>query len=81
MHGIEVQDTLDGSADHRGITSSLRVASSQMIWPGKALTSGTSWVVAVRAQAPQTPRSKGIRRQPMLPWYGPTTRSRGATTR
>ena len=37
--------------------------------------------MATRAAAPHTPRSKGISRQPTGPWYGPTRRSRGATTR
>lgn len=43
--------------------------------PGKAATSGTSCVVRLRAAAPQTPFEKGILKQPMLPWYGPTTSS------
>ena len=40
-------------------------------------------VDAVAAAAPQTPRPKAMRRQPSVPWYGPTTSSSalsGSTT-
>src|SRR5690606_1876 len=58
-----------------GTTSSDREAASQAMWPGKACTSSTRCVVPVRAAAPQTPRSSGIRTQAGRPWNGPTTSS------
>ena len=41
---------------------------SQAMWPGKRLTSSTTMVRRSRAAAPQTPREKGMRRQPSVPW-------------
>jgi hypothetical protein len=51
------------------------------MWPGKAFTSSTITVLPSRAAAPHTPRSNGIQRHPIVPWYGPTSSIRSATRR
>lgn len=51
-------------APKTGTTISDRVEAAQAMCPGKASTSGTTWVRRSRAAAPQTPRSKGMTRQP-----------------
>ena len=56
-----------------GTTISDREAESQAMWPGKAWTSGTSWISFVRATAPQTPLLRGISMQAVLPMKGPRT--------
>src|SRR5699024_837826 len=47
-------------ASTSGTTSSERDAASQAMWPEKALTSSTRWVVRVLAAVPHTPRPSGI---------------------
>src|SRR5690606_1542378 len=59
----------------RGTTTSERDAASQAMWSATALTSSTRWVSPLRAAAPQTPRSSGMRTQAGWPWNGPTTSS------
>ncbi len=58
-----------------GTTISERESASQAMWPGKACTSGTSWVVRVAAAVPHTPLPNAIRTHAGLPWNGPTTSS------
>ena len=75
--------TVRGGLIVTGTTISLSERLSQAMWPGKACTSSTIWVCFVAAAAPHTPRPKAMRRQPSVPWYGPTTSSSarsGATT-
>ena len=45
----------------------IRVLEAQAMCPGKASTSGTTCVRRSRAAAPQTPRAKGMTRQPCPP--------------
>ena len=44
------------------------VVLEQAMCPGKAWTSGTSWVFLCDAAAPHTPLPKGILRHPCVPW-------------
>ncbi len=65
---VEVEHRRELAAFVEDRHDDLRAArSSQAMWPGKAWTSGTSWVARSRAAAPQTPRENGISRQPRGP--------------
>ena len=55
------------SASKTGTTISELEAESQAMCPGKACTSGTMIGSPVAATCPQTPRPKGMRRQPSVP--------------
>jgi phosphatidylserine decarboxylase len=56
-----------GPESRRGTTISARDAASHAMCPGKACTSGTSWLRASATAVPQTPRPTGCAHRPACP--------------